>query len=73
MTDERTSPEPGSRQSAIEAYDSRRQRVSDTLGEAPLIALTGGLAAGAPAPYPGGDESRSTDRAPGQAKRARRL
>ena len=47
MTDERTSPEPGSRQSAIEAYDSRRQRVSDTLGEAPLIALTGGLAAGA--------------------------
>ena len=47
MTDERTSPEPGSRLSAIEAYDSTRERVSDTLSEAPLIALAGGLAAGA--------------------------
>ena len=42
------------RQKAIEAYDSARDRVSeagqkagDTLGQAPLIALAGGLAAGA--------------------------
>ena len=37
----------GARQRAIEAYDSARERVSDTFGEAPLIALAGGLAAGA--------------------------
>lgn len=37
----------GARQRAIEAYDSARDRVSDTLGEAPLIALAGGIAAGA--------------------------
>jgi hypothetical protein len=36
-----------SRQRAIEAYDSARERAVDTLGEAPLIALAGGLAAGA--------------------------
>lgn len=42
------------RQRAIEAYDSARDRVSeagekaaDTLGQAPLVALAGGLAAGA--------------------------
>jgi hypothetical protein len=35
------------RQRAIEAYDSARDRVSDTLTEAPLIALAGGIAAGA--------------------------
>jgi hypothetical protein len=35
------------RQRAIEAYDSARGRVSDTLTEAPMIALAGGLAAGA--------------------------
>jgi len=42
------------RQRAIEAYDSARDRVSDagakagdTLSQAPLIALAGGLAAGA--------------------------
>src|SRR5438094_7246418 len=35
------------RQRAIEAYESARERASDTLGEAPLIALAGGLAAGA--------------------------
>jgi hypothetical protein len=35
------------RQRAIEAYDSARERASDTLGQAPLIALAGGLAAGA--------------------------
>jgi hypothetical protein len=45
MTDER--PEPGSRLRAIEAYDSTRERVSDTLSEAPLIAIAGGIAAGA--------------------------
>jgi hypothetical protein len=53
MTDERTTrtedhaAATGSRQRAIEAYGSARERVSDTLGEAPLIALAGGLAAGA--------------------------
>jgi hypothetical protein len=32
---------------AIEAYDSARERAVDTLGEAPLLALAGGIAAGA--------------------------
>jgi hypothetical protein len=35
------------RQRAIEAYESARDNAVDTLGEAPLIALAGGLAAGA--------------------------
>jgi hypothetical protein len=35
------------RQRAIEAYEGARERASDTLGEAPLLALAGGLAAGA--------------------------
>ena len=35
------------RQRAIEAYESARERTVGTLGEAPLIALAGGLAAGA--------------------------
>ena len=35
------------RQRAIEAYEGARERATDTLGEAPLIALAGGLAAGA--------------------------
>src|SRR4051794_40978128 len=35
------------RQSAISAYESARERANDTLGEAPLLALAGGLAAGA--------------------------
>jgi hypothetical protein len=35
------------RQRAIEAYESARERTIDTLGEAPLLALAGGLAAGA--------------------------
>lgn len=35
------------RQRAIEAYQSARERTADTLGEAPFIALAGGLAAGA--------------------------
>lgn len=39
--------EKSARQRAIEAYESAGRRASDTLGEAPLIALAGGLAAGA--------------------------
>jgi hypothetical protein len=35
------------RQRAIEDYDSFGERASDTLGQAPLLALAGGLAAGA--------------------------
>lgn len=35
------------RQRAIEAYESARDSASETLGEAPLLALAGGLAAGA--------------------------
>lgn len=35
------------RQRAIETYESARERTVDTLGEAPLLALAGGLAAGA--------------------------
>lgn len=46
MTDERTPSDATSRQRAIEAYDTGG-RVTDTLSEAPLIALAGGLAAGA--------------------------
>jgi len=47
MTDNTTNETAGARQRAIEAYDSARDRVSDTLSEAPLIALAGGIAAGA--------------------------
>jgi hypothetical protein len=51
MTDQDTNPTAdesiGRRQRAIEAYDSARSRAVDTLGEAPLIALAGGIAAGA--------------------------
>lgn len=46
MTDQattNTSEESGARQRAIEAYES----ATDTLGQAPLLALAGGLAAGA--------------------------
>ena len=35
------------RQRAIEAYSDVRDRAVDTLGEAPLLALAGGIAAGA--------------------------
>jgi hypothetical protein len=35
------------RQRAIEAYEGARGRATDTLGQAPLIALAGGIAAGA--------------------------
>src|SRR5207248_11371603 len=52
MTDNRTTTtetatSASPRQRAIEACDSTRDRVSDTLSEAPLIALAGGIAAGA--------------------------
>jgi len=52
MTDQRTdnSYEPesvGARQRAIEAYEGARDRASDTFSQAPLIALAGGIAAGA--------------------------
>jgi hypothetical protein len=35
------------RERAIEAYDSARRTAGDGIGEAPLLALAGGLAAGA--------------------------
>jgi hypothetical protein len=35
------------RQRAIEAYEGARGRATDTLGQAPLLALAGGIAAGA--------------------------
>ena len=52
MTDEATTTpttedDVGTRQRAIEAYESARERAADTLGQAPLLALAGGIAAGA--------------------------
>lgn len=51
MTDERTTSseaqDSGARQRAIEAYEGLSDRAADTLGQAPLLALAGGLAAGA--------------------------
>jgi hypothetical protein len=47
MTDRNDDFEPSSRQRAIEGYSSARDRAADTLAEAPLIALAGGIAAGA--------------------------
>jgi hypothetical protein len=50
MTDQDTTTteeEVGTRQRAIEAFESARDRAADTLGEVPLLALAGGLAAGA--------------------------
>jgi hypothetical protein len=44
-TDENDSA--GARRRAIEAYEGARDRASDTLGQAPLLALAGGIAAGA--------------------------
>jgi len=46
-TDEDAGFGTSARQRAIEAYEGARDRASDTLGEAPLIALAGGIAAGA--------------------------
>jgi hypothetical protein len=37
----------GARQRALDAYEGARDRATDTLGQAPLLALAGGLAAGA--------------------------
>ena len=42
-----TYEETGARQRAIEAYEVARDRAVDTLGEAPLLAIAGGIAAGA--------------------------
>jgi hypothetical protein len=49
MTEQHTedTQDSGARQRAIEAYEGVRDRASDTLGEAPLLVLAGGLAAGA--------------------------
>ncbi len=51
MTDQDTShdtdEDTGARQRAIEAYEDARDRAVDTLGQAPLLALAGGIAAGA--------------------------
>ena len=51
MTDDTTTPTTedatSTRQRAIEAYESARDRAADTLGEAPLLVLAGGIAAGA--------------------------
>jgi hypothetical protein len=46
MTDQNT-PAATPRQRAIEAYESARGRTTESLTQAPLIALAGGLAAGA--------------------------
>ena len=50
MTDrenERTEAQESSRERAIRAFEDSRGRAADTLGQAPLLALAGGLAAGA--------------------------
>jgi hypothetical protein len=51
MTDQSTnsaSPaRPSARQRAIEAYEDAGRRATNTLAEAPLLALAGGIAAGA--------------------------
>ena len=52
MTDNETTTRPedetmSARQRAIEAYESAGRRAKDSLGEAPFIALAGGIAAGA--------------------------
>lgn len=44
---ENASGSTAARQRAIEAYEGARDRATDTLGQAPLIALAGGIAAGA--------------------------
>jgi hypothetical protein len=43
LTQEQETP----RERAIRAYESTRGRAADTLGQAPLLALAGGIAAGA--------------------------
>jgi hypothetical protein len=46
-TDTQQGTAAAARQRAIEAYESARDRAADTFTEAPLIALAGGIAAGA--------------------------
>src|SRR5260221_7050719 len=49
LGNEQTRPqaENSPRQRAVRAYDNARGRATDTLGQAPLLALAGGIAAGA--------------------------
>jgi hypothetical protein len=42
-----TQAQDSPRQRAIRAYEDARHRTTDTLGQAPLLALAGGVAAGA--------------------------
>ena len=42
-----TTEDAGARKRAIEAYEDARDYATDTLGQAPLLALAGGIAAGA--------------------------
>ena len=66
------------RQRAIEAYEGARDRATDTLGEAPLIALAGGTRRRsadrcAAAPHPNRDASSSARRhSASRTARARR-
>lgn len=46
-TDARSGPSSDVRQRAIDAYGDARQRTTDGIDEAPLIALAGGFAVGA--------------------------
>ena len=48
MSDNRSqSRDPGKRERAIQAYDDARERAGDAFDQAPLIAVAGGIAAGA--------------------------
>jgi hypothetical protein len=47
MVDRNDDFEPSPRQRAIETYEDAKDRAVDTISEAPLVALAGGIAAGA--------------------------
>ena len=48
MSDNRSETrDPGKRERAIQAYDDARERAGDAFDQAPLIAVAGGIAAGA--------------------------
>ena len=47
MTEDNRQNRRSARQRAIEAYEGAERRATDTLTESPLIALAGGIAAGA--------------------------
>ncbi len=48
MNDNRSETrDPGKRERAIQAYDNARERAGDAFDQSPLIAVAGGLAAGA--------------------------